>query len=512
MARWVEQARVVSAVACFAAAGGLVALVLAPRHAALASVAAPRAVVRAGGADVPKGADPAAAARAIAARWEGARVALEVPGEAPIASTRRALGAHLDEARLTALLRDANDTTSPLRRAHARLAPGRTLELPLPLVFDERAMFEHLANLKDRYDRQPADARADPRTGEVLPHRHGRLLDVHATLDALRAALERGSPRVRAVVRARRAQRTTEDLAGLDTSALLGSYETRYNSLEEARDRTFNLRVAASKIDGLVVLPGETFDFNAAVGERSEANGFRPAPVIAGGELVDGVGGGTCQVAGTLHAAAFFAGLPVDERSPHSRPSTYVFMGLDAVVSYPQLNLRFTNDLSFPVVIGFTVQGGVARAEIRGARTSRMVSFVRRVDELTAYDEREVQDASLPRGVRVLRQRGVPGFRLTRWRIVRDVATNQAARARFEDVYPPTTQIWRVGTGGTRPRDYVAPEGDTHGEYTADEYLSVIQGAGVEGTQIIRRAGRSGLPGWTARLGYPQPDPARFAR
>ncbi|MCZ7683105.1 MAG: VanW family protein [Sandaracinaceae bacterium] len=261
-----------------------------------------------------------------------------------------------------------------------------------------------------------------------------------------------------------------------------------------------------------MVLPGETFDFNDAVGERSEANGFRPAPVIAGGELVDGVGGGTCQVAGTLHAAAFFAGLPIVERSPHSRPSTYVFMGLDAVVSYPQLDLRFTNDLPFPVAIGFTVEGGVARAEIRGARTSRMVSFVRRVDELTAYDEREVQDASLPRGVRVLRQRGVPGFRVTRWRIVRDVATNQAIRTRFEDVYPPTTQIWRVGGGGPRPEGYVPPEGDTHGEYTADEYLSVIQGVGVEGTQIIRRAGRSGLPGWTARLGYPQPDPARFAR
>ncbi|HEY8432378.1 MAG TPA: VanW family protein [Sandaracinaceae bacterium] len=512
MARWVERARVALAVACLAAAGGLATWALAPRRAARASVAAPPAVVRVGTAEVEKGADPSAIAHAIAARWEEARVQLSIPDAAPIESTRRALGAHVDVERLTALLRDANDATSALRRVHAQLAPGRPVELPLPIVFDERAMFERLAELKDAYDRRPVDARVNPRTGEVVPHRHGRSLDVHATLDALHRALEDGAQRVRAVVRTQPAHRTTEDLDGLDLSHVLGAYETRYSTLEDARDRTFNLRVAASKIDGLVVLPGETFDFNEVVGERSEANGFRPAPVIAGGELIDGVGGGTCQVAGTLHAAAFFAGLPIVERSPHSRPSTYIFMGLDAVVAYPQLNFRFANDLPFPIAIGFTVEGGVARAEIRGARTNRMVSFVRRIDELRAYDEREVEDPSLPRGVRVLRQRGVPGFRITRWRIVRDVARNQAVRTRSEDVYPPTTQIWRVGTGGQAPEGYVPPEGDTHGEYTADEYLSVVQGVGVEGTQIVRRAGRSGTPGWTQRMGYPQPDPARFVR
>lgn len=391
-----------------------------------------------------------------------------------------------------------------MRRVHEQLAPGRPIDLPLPIVVDESATFGRLADLKDVIDRRPIDARANPRTGELIAHRHGRVLDVHGTLDALHDALLAGAPTVRAVVRRDPARRTLEELEGISMDAVLGTYETRYSTLAEARDRTFNLRVAAEKVDGLVVMPGETFDFNEVVGERNEANGFRPAPVIAGGELIDGVGGGTCQVAGTLHAAAFFAGLPIPLRNPHSRPSTYIFMGLDAVVAYPQLNLRITNDLPFPVVIGFTVEGGVARAELRGARTSRMVTFVRRVDDVTAYDEREVEDRSLPRGVRVLRQRGVPGFRVRRWRIVRDVATNQAVRTLAEDVYPPTQQIWRVGTGDPAPEGYVPPEGDTHAEYTADEYLSVTQGVGIEGTQIIRRAGKSGALGWTARMGFPQ--------
>src|SRR5690606_29549000 len=128
----------------------------------------------------------------------------------------------------------------------------------------------------------------------------GRLLDVHGTLDAITQAVAEGAPRVRAAVQERPARRTVEDLEGLALDHVLGTFETRYANTHESADRTFNLRVAGDKIDGLVILPGETFDFNEAVGERSEANGFRPAPVIAGGELVDGVGGGTCQVAGTL--------------------------------------------------------------------------------------------------------------------------------------------------------------------------------------------------------------------
>jgi vancomycin resistance protein YoaR len=192
--------------------------------------------------------------------------------------------------------------------------------------------------------------------------------------------------------------------------ARLGDFETRYSLNESAADRTHNLRVAARKIDGLVLLPGEVFDFNAVVGERNEASGFRPAPVIAGGELVDGLGGGACQIAGTIHAAAFFAGLTILERHPHSRPSFYIKLGLDAAVSYPTINLVFRNDHPFPVVIRMQLEGGAARSEVLGLEQRDMVTFVRRVDGVTPYTESETQDSSLPSGVRVLGQRGVPAF------------------------------------------------------------------------------------------------------
>lgn len=501
--RTAPRLRVVSAVLCFAAAGALVAWVLAPRRPALASMKTPPALVRAAGIDVQKGSDAVAAARRIATDWEAARLTLTIDGSEPMLGTRRGFGARIDVERLAAILGEANDTTSTLRRVHAQIAAGSPVDVPLPIVVDEGETFDRLVDRKDAYDRRPRDARVNPRTGEIAPHHHGRVLDVHGTLDALRHAFDRGETQVRAAVRIVRAGRSTEELEDLRLDTVLASYETRYSTHADASDRTFNLRVAAEKVDGLVLMPGEGLDFNEVVGERNEANGFRPAPVIAGGELVDGVGGGTCQVAGALHAAAFFAGLPILERRPHSRPSAYIFMGLDAVVAYPQLNLRFENDLPFPIALGFTVEGGVARAEIRGAPTDRMVTLVRRIDDITPYEEREVEDESLPDGVRVLRQRGVPGFRVRRFRIVRDVVTRQAVRTLAEDVYPPTTQVWRVGKGGPAPEGFTPPEGDSAREYTADAYLSVTQGAGVEGTQIVRRAGRSGTPGWTEAMGFP---------
>ena len=501
-----DRLRVGGALACFVGAGVLAYWVLSQRvEPGLARAAAGPATVRVQGVEADKGGDARRFASDLAARWATERVTLEIPDGETITRTRRGFGARIDVDALAATVAQAIDSTSDMRRRYE----GDELALDLPVDFDTEAMFETLADIKDGYDQQPADARLDVRGGEVRPHRHGRRLDVHQTLDALERAIERGESRVRAVVDRRPARRTAEELSDVDVSHVLGSYETRYSTAPDARERTFNLRVAGSKVDGLVVMPGETFDFNEVVGERSEANGFRPAPVIAGGELVDGVGGGTCQVAGTLHSAVFFAGLPIVERGPHSRPSSYIFMGLDAVVSYPQLNFRFRNDLDFPVAIGFTVEGGVVRAELRGAPTQRMVTFVRRVDEVEPYAEREIQDSSLPQGVRVLRQRGVAGFTVTNFRIIRDLETNQAVRTRSRDTYPPTAQIWRVGSGGQPRPDFEAPEGDTHGEYTADAYLEVSQGEGVRGTRIIRRAGRTGTPGWTARAGMAQvPSPA----
>jgi vancomycin resistance protein YoaR len=426
------------------------------------------------------------------------------------------LGAEIDKVHLTELVRAARDQSSSVVRAYLEAKRPAALELPVPVTLNRDIALPKLGALKDELDRAPADARLDLDRRALAPEVNGRFLDVDATLYAIERALQAGASSAKLVFAERRAKRTARELAGVAFDEVLGWFETRYDRSEKAAARTFNLRVAAAKLDGHVLLPGEVFDFNEVVGPRDEANGYKVAPVIAEGELVDGIGGGTCQISGTLHGAGFFAGLEMVERYPHTRPSSYIKLGLDATVVYPTINFRMKNTFSFPVVIHQTVKNGVVRAEILGPRRTRTVTLIRRVMEALPYDEIERPDKTLPSGERVLSQRGVAGFKIRRYRILRDGA--HATRERWDDVYPPTQQIVRVGTGEVTKNAKV-PDDDAHPEYLADELLVVTQGPDTrdqrpesgdakdddrDGTMSeSREPGRYGEAGWTEKAGMP---------
>lgn len=424
------------------------------------------------------------------------------------------LGAEIDTVRLTNQLLDARDPTSRLRSVWRSIASGdrtpereagldRSHDLPVPLTLDSEQAFSELLRLKDKVDRVARDARLDLERKAVLPHVTGRTLDIDRTLWAIDAALERGELRAKAAILETEPHRRSESLAGLSFEHVLGHFETRYSTADKDKDRTFNLHLAASKLDGTVLLPGEVFDFNEVLGPRDEANGYRVATVIADGELVDGIGGGTCQISGTLHGAAFFAGLRIVERYPHTRPSSYIKMGMDATVVYPTINFRVQNPFSFPVVLHQTVRGGIVRAEVLGPELDQVVTLIRRIDQALPYEQIERPDDRLPRGARVLSQRGIPGFRLHRYRITRQ--GNHTVRERWRDIYPPTTQVIRVGTGPatleTEARDVRVPE------YLADELLVLTQRRPEAGKSAEfaenREAGRFGSSGWTREAGMP---------
>jgi vancomycin resistance protein YoaR len=460
------------------------------------------------GAPLEEGEPAEALAASIAERYLSETITLRAGDVASLARSRRALGAEVDVEALARRIGEARDPASSLHRLRDAYDLEGPIRLEMPARLAPEAALEALVALKKEVDHDPRDASYDLEARRVVPEQEGRVLDAWATLDRLAAVLRDGTTEIEIALRRTAPRRTATDLEALHPDARLGEFETRYSLTDAAADRTHNLKVAASRIDGTVLLPGEVFDFNEVVGQRSQANGFHNATVIAGGELAEDVGGGACQVSGTLHAAALFAGLEILERSPHSRPSTYIKLGLDAMVNYPTQNFRFRNDLPFPVLLHFTVEGGVARAEILGTERRRMATFVRRVDGFSAYEEIEREDPSLPAGVRVLDQRGVAGFRVTRFVVVRDPERNQAIRRRSRDVYPPTTQIWRVGTGGAAPEGYAPPEGDRHPEYRADAYVTMTQGPGVEGTVESKRAGATGVVGWTATAGMPQVEAA----
>ncbi len=412
--------------------------------------------------------------------------------------TRESLGVRIDELRLSALLRETSDPASPLLRNAAR-APNVPLMLPVALTLDPKLALAAIGSIKDDLDEPATDAKVDLAGRKIIPEVPGRRIKAFETLAALQAALDGNRDVVEIAFEAVAPEVDAAQLKDVDLTETLGYFETKYATDHKHADRTFNLRIAASKLNGKVILPGEVFDFNAVVGPRDEAHGYRIAKVIADGELVDGIGGGTCQISGTLHAAAFFSGLEVVQRTPHTRPSSYIKMGLDAAVAYPHVTLKLRNPFPHPVVLRETVAGGVVRAEILGPKRSKLVTFIRKIDEILPFAEREVKDDRLPAGVRIITQRGIPGFKVRRYRVVRDGAN--AVREKTMDTYPPTQQIVRVGTG--LDVDGSKPVSDDHPEYVVDEYLTVTQGAPKAGDPVgmeeVRVAGKTGTKGWTRK-------------
>ena len=134
-------------------------------------------------------------------------------------------------------------------------------------------------------------------------------------------------------------------------------------------NRTTNLRLAANKINGTVLMPGETFSYNNVVGERTIAAGYKEAPIYVEGRVEDGLGGGICQITTTLYNAVVYANLEIVERTNHQFVPSYIGAGRDATVVYGALDFKFKNNRDYPIKIICSVSGGVANFQILGLRT-----------------------------------------------------------------------------------------------------------------------------------------------
>lgn len=117
--------------------------------------------------------------------------------------------------------------------------------------------------------------------------------------------------------------------------------------------------LAASRINGVVIQPGESFSFNQAILPRTAANGYVDGYVIMGNRFVPGIGGGICQVSSTLYAAMVSANLPATERHPHSLQVDYIPTGLDATIFGNILDLRFTNIFPQPIQLRAAADQGI---------------------------------------------------------------------------------------------------------------------------------------------------------
>lgn len=258
-------------------------------------------------------------------RWESASVTLLVDRR-PYRQTRAELGAHLstDELEEALELTDAEDA-------------DEAVSIDWRVEVDHAKLLETLFALRRETDRR--DER-DPGAPA------GRVLDLHASLKLLKSTLGTEARIVELPTRGP-LRRDAGQGAGLGSfSQLLARHTSEYRAAGRSWSRSHNIEQAAKALDGIVIEPNGELSFNEVVGERSFQRGFMPANEIARGRVVDGIGGGVCQVATALHAAALHAGFEVVEHYVHSKRPRYAARGVDSAVAWGLKDLRIRNPYS----------------------------------------------------------------------------------------------------------------------------------------------------------------------
>ncbi len=361
------------------------------------------------------------------------------------------LGITVDPARTAARARGLGKEGVVLERIElAREAARGEIDVPLALSSDRERGVAFFESIKATEDLAPVSAKLDLDKHATIPEKNGAYVDVDAVLarvesfagsvDHLRDA------RIDLVFVAVPPRVSRAYVDSLDIGTVVSEFETHFSRGGDQARRGKNIDVASSKLEGLILSPGQQVSFNEIVGERSEAKGFQKSWEIFKGEMVEGVGGGTCQVASTFHAAVLFGGLDVLERLPHSRPSAYIPMGLDSTVVYPGVDLKVRNPHPFPVVVHAKTTGNTLRIELLGKEKPVKVSFGREVLATIAYKRKVVEEAGLPGNRVVVKQHGIRGYRVKRSRqLTYSDGTHRTETS--TDFYPPTTEIYLVPAG-----------------------------------------------------------------
>lgn len=239
---------------------------------------------------------------------------------------------------------------------------------------------------------------------------------------------------------------TTESVLSELFRDKLSTYTTYFNVNET--ERTENVRLAAEFINDVILMPGQEFSYNNIVGERSTERGFKTAKVYQQGQIVDGLGGGICQVSSTLYNAVVMADLEVVERKNHSLTVSYVKLGRDATVAYGSTDFRFKNSRQYPVKISSKISGGTLTIEIYGYNTNktRLVDIETEVIEVLPFKEQEIMDATLPVGTSKITTTGHKGYKVKSYRVTTENGEVVERKLIATDTYSPVAQVKRVGT------------------------------------------------------------------
>jgi len=242
---------------------------------------------------------------------------------------------------------------------------AKSVNLPMEISYDQEKLRDSLDLINEQVRTPAQDAGLDYESGNlsITEEKAGQELDIELMINKIQEYIQsRASGDIPLPKKAVQPRVVKADLANVNSRLAVFSTTMAGSSA----NRVNNIAIAARMLDNTVVMSGETFSFNERVGQRSREKGYTEAPTISGTVLTLDLGGGVCQVATTLYNAVLQKNFPIVELFNHTVPGKSFPNARDATVAYNQLDFKFRNDFSNPIVIHSYLDNNSVIVELYG--------------------------------------------------------------------------------------------------------------------------------------------------
>src|SRR5258708_6108144 len=280
--------------------------------------------------------------------------------------------------------------------------------------YNEQNIVDLIEKFSKQFERDPQNASfsfVDGRVQEFAPERDGIKVKkeelktniVNALIQLEKSDNKETTFDIPAITT--KAKIKTSDVNNLGIKELIGRGTSRFAG--SIASRVYNVNLAASKFNGVIIPAGEVFSFDETIGDISAFTGYKQAYIISGGKTILGDGGGVCQVSTTIFRAAMNAGLPIIERNAHAYRVHYyeedALPGLDATVYSPTVDFKFKNDTPGSILIQthIDLSNLVLTFEFYGTTDGRVATVTKPIlsNYVPAPPPLYTEDPTLPRGV-----------------------------------------------------------------------------------------------------------------
>jgi vancomycin resistance protein YoaR len=237
-----------------------------------------------------------------------------------------------------------------------------------------------------------------------------------------------------------------------ENTKLVAYFET---TAYDSEKRNTNIRLMCEAVDGVEINPGEVFSVNDATGQRTAEKGFEAAPAIINGMTVDDIGGGICQLSGTLYNAALLADMEIVERTNHTWPSDYLPIGQDSTLNWDDKDLKIKNRTDYSMYISARFENQKVMVWLFGKPLDDGVTIKVQneiVEELSPPKTEIRYTSELPEGFRETLRRARVGYSVKVYRIYYRNGVETERELVSWDRYSPLSKIVLVGSNNTQDK------------------------------------------------------------